>query len=108
MKKKYYVRQLQWSDYNNKCNSKLVTSIERRSRLLVAAKCDDKTIPSINKAFSLAFSKLPKAIKPLTLTLDNGTEFLGFREIEKENDLTVYFADPHSPWQREVTKTSMV
>jgi len=36
----------------------------------------------------------------LTLTLDNGTEFLGFKDIEKENDLKVYFADPHSPWQR--------
>ena len=78
----------------------LVTAVDRCSRLLVAAKCDDKTIPSINKAFSIAFAKVSKWIKPLTLTLDNGTEFLGFKDIEKENDLTVYFADTHSPWQR--------
>ena len=78
----------------------LVTGIDRRSRLLIAAKCEDKTIPVINQAFKQAFSKLPDVIKPLTLTLDNGTEFLGFKDIEKENDLTVYFADSHSPWQR--------
>ena len=78
----------------------LVTAIDRRSRLLVAAKCEDKTIPVINKAFATAFSKITKLIKPLTLTLDNGTEFLGFKDIEKENKLKVYFADSHSPWQR--------
>lgn len=78
----------------------LVTAIDRRSRLLMAVKCNDKTIPVINEAFSVAFSKVSKQIKPLTLTLDNGTEFLGFKDIEKENNLTVYFADSHSPWQR--------
>ena len=78
----------------------LVTAIDRRSRLLVAIKCEDKTIPVINKAFSLAFAKISKWIKPLTLTLDNGTEFLGFKDIERENNLKVYFADSHSPWQR--------
>ena len=78
----------------------LVTAIDRRSRLLVAVKCEDKTIPVINKAFFLAFAKVSKQIKPLTLTLDNGTEFLGFKDIEIENNLKVYFADSHSPWQR--------
>lgn len=78
----------------------LVTAVDRCSRLLVAATCKDKTIPVINEAFSAAFAKVPHQIKPLTLTLDNGTEFLGFKDIEKENGLKVYFADSHSPWQR--------
>lgn len=78
----------------------LLTVIDRRSRLLIAVKCEDKTIPVINKAFSVAFSIVSKQIKPLTLTLDNGSEFLGFNDIEKENNVKVYFADSHSPWQR--------
>ena len=78
----------------------LVTAIDRCSRLLVAAKCEDKTIPVINNAFSTAFSKVSELIQPITLTLDNGSEFNGFKEIERENHLKVYFADPHSPWQR--------
>ena len=78
----------------------LVTAVDRRSRLLVAAKCTDKSISNINAAFACAFANAQAKIKPLTLTLDNGTEFLGFKDIERENNLTVYFADSHSPWQR--------
>jgi IS30 family transposase len=35
-----------------------------------------------------------------SLSLDNGSEFACFKELEKELKATVYFADPHSPWQR--------
>jgi galactoside O-acetyltransferase len=35
-----------------------------------------------------------------SVTLDNGSEFSQFREIEKEQGAPVYFADPRSPWQR--------
>lgn len=76
----------------------LVTAIDRKSRYLVAALAKDKTITNINKAFKKAFSE--SLVKPLTLTLDNGSEFCGFKDIEEENELDVYFADTHSPWQR--------
>jgi transposase, IS30 family len=78
----------------------LVTAVDRKSRYVVAATCKDKSIPSINAAFTEAFAKASVKIKPLTLTLDNGSEFAGFKDIEKELDLKVYFADVHSPWQR--------
>ncbi|QCT07966.1 IS30 family transposase [Ruminococcus bovis] len=39
-------------------------------------------------------------MKPLTLTLDNGSEFNGYADIEKDLDLEIYFADVHAPWQR--------
>ena len=77
----------------------LVVGVERRSRLLIAAIAKDKTIESTNAALLAAFRKT-EGIKPLTLTLDNGTEFLGFKELERELGIKVYFADPHSPWQR--------
>ncbi|MDR1468602.1 MAG: IS30 family transposase, partial [Spirochaetaceae bacterium] len=35
-----------------------------------------------------------------SVTLDNGSEFSQFREIEKEQGAPVYFADPRSPGQR--------
>ena len=77
----------------------LITAVDRRSRFLAAAIAKDKTIESTNSAFLEAFNREP-AIPPLTLTLDNGTEFLGFKELEQAAGIKVYFADPHAPWQR--------
>ncbi len=76
----------------------LVTGIDRKSRLLIAAIAKDKKKETTNAAFISAFAKAE--IKPKTLTLDNGTEFLAYKELEKELNLTVYFADTHAPWQR--------
>ena len=60
----------------------------------------DKTTESTNAAFIAAFRKA-KLVPPITLTLDNGTEFLGFKDIEQALDIKVYFADAHAPWQRD-------
>lgn len=77
----------------------LVTGIDRMSRKTIAAIAKDKTVASTNAAFIEAFKKA-KDVPPHTLTLDNGTEFLGFRDLEKALDIKVYFADSHAPWQR--------
>ena len=77
----------------------LVTAVDRRSRLTVAAIAKDKTVTSTNAAFIAAFAKA-RDIRPRTLTLDNGTEFSGFRELEKALNMEIYFADTHAPWQR--------
>lgn len=78
----------------------LVTGIDRKSKQLVAAIAKDKKVETTNAAFITAFANAEIKVKPLTLTLDNGTEFLGFKELEKELGIKVYFADSHSPWQR--------
>ena len=39
-------------------------------------------------------------MSPKTLTLDNGSEFSLYKDLEKELNIQVYFADTHSPWQR--------
>lgn len=39
--------------------------------------------------------------KPVkSISLDNGSEFANFREIERQLKVPVYFAEPHKPWQR--------
>lgn len=45
-----------------------------------------------------AFRK--KGIQPKTIVFDNGPEFAKYKDLEKELRTSVYFADPHSPWQR--------
>lgn len=74
----------------------LVTFVDRKSRKLVAATSDNMSSTSVLEATKKAF----KGICPKTITLDNGSEFALFKKMEKELNTTVYFADPHSPWQR--------
>lgn len=74
----------------------LFTSIDRRSRCLKASllKSRDQILTKD------AVLKALLGQKVLSLSLDNGAEFAAFKQIEKELNTTVYFADPHSPWQR--------
>lgn len=74
----------------------LVTCVDRYSRKLYAAISKTKQNDDINAAFKKALAQ----VKCLTLTLDNGSEFGGFRNLEKDLNTVIYFADPHSPWQR--------
>lgn len=74
----------------------LLTLVDRKSRKLLAVKVEDFSGATIHKAMLYAFD----GISPASITLDNGSEFAEFREFEKELNTVVYFADPHSPWQR--------
>ena len=74
----------------------IVTCIDRKTRYLTAAFAYDMRASTITESMQLALSGMPIT----TLTLDRGAEFAGFREIEQTLKCTVYFADPHSPWQR--------
>jgi len=74
----------------------LLTCVDRKSRYCTAVLLKDKQAKHITEAFTTALNGLPVE----TITLDNGPEFAGFREIEQRLQTEVYFADPHSPWQR--------
>lgn len=78
----------------------LVTAIDRCSRLLVAAIAKDKTKESTASALITALKNADKRVFPKSLTLDNGTEFASYKDVEKALNIKVYFADCHSPWQR--------
>ncbi len=77
----------------------IATHVERKSRLLIAAKLNDKRAQTFTSATVEAFEPIPSKWRR-TLTVDNGGEFAGFKMIEAATKLTVYFADPYAPWQR--------
>lgn len=79
----------------------LAVHVERVSRALVAVKVEDKTADLLASRTVSAFGAAGvPAVGLLTLTADNGKEFASFARIESRLGLKVYFADPHSPWQR--------
>jgi IS30 family transposase len=82
--------------YGSIGKSCLVTAVDRTSRMLYAARCASRESTLVKEAFLNAFGETTVH----SLTLDNGSEFAKFSELEKELNATVYFAQPRSPWQR--------
>ena len=74
----------------------LLTLVDRKSRYLIAAVMKSKGAKETKMHITQRLSN----VKVYSLTLDNGSEFAMFKEIEARLDAPVYFADTHSPWQR--------
>jgi len=79
-----------------------VTVVDRMSRMLYASLSASRDSGLIAEAFTEALGGEPVE----TLTLDRGSEFAKFDEIEQNLDTTVYFCDPHSPWQRPTNENT--
>ena len=84
----------------------LVTQVDRKSKLLVAAISPNHSMAAVRQATRRAFELLELPLPIHTITLDNGSEFADFKGIEEDLDTTVYFADPHSPWQRGLNENT--
>lgn len=79
----------------------VATLAERKSLYLVAQKMPDCAATSLNRAVITGFAQMPLALVK-TLTVDNGKEFAGFKTLEDQLHVRVYFADPYSAWQRAI------
>jgi len=77
----------------------LVTLVDRKSRYGLLGKALDKSTQTINAVIDEMLGTLPEGLRR-TGTLDNGTEFNGFAQLEEQLGMTIYFANPYSPWQR--------
>ena len=89
-----------------KNKSCLVTQVDRKSKLLVAAISPNHTKDAVRKATKRAFELLEIDMPIHTITLDNGSEFADFKGIEEDLNTTIYFADPHAPWQRGLNENT--
>ena len=74
----------------------LLTLADRKSRKLIAVLIKNFMQDTLYDAVMRAFRGRP----PKSITFDNGSEFARFRDMERDLHTTIYFADPHSPWQR--------
>jgi IS30 family transposase len=83
----------------------IVTHVERKSRLVRLARLDSKHAAPLSQATNRLLGKLPKCLRR-TMTADNGTEFADFKTIEQGLGVKVYFANPHSPWERGLNENT--
>src|SRR5215213_5860656 len=80
--------------------SAIATLVERKFRLTILVPVPrGRSAQSVGDALIGAFTKLPTRLRR-TLTWDQGNEMFHHQRIEKHTGLNIYFADPHSPWQR--------
>ena len=80
----------------------MVTQVDRKSRFLCAALLAKREAKLTKNVIVRMFQGLP--VK--SISLDNGSEFADFKNIEKDLNTTIYFADPHSPWQRGLNENT--
>jgi IS30 family transposase len=80
--------------------SAIATLVERKTRFTVLVRLSgDHSARTVGDALIGVFAKLPAALRR-TLTWDQGNEMFHHERIEQATGLGIYFADPHSPWQR--------
>ena len=81
------------------------TFVERKSRLYTALKMPNRTAASMAAAIKTLYNLLPPGSFK-TATTDRGKEFACYNQIQEQLGLTLYFADPYSPWQRGSNENS--
>lgn len=79
--------------------SALGTLVERTTRLTLLVPLAAKDAITVSQAFSRTFGSLPMQFTK-TLTYDRGSEMAKHKWFTQKTKIKVFFADPHSPWQR--------
>ena len=85
--------------------SSVGTLVERTTLFTVLAKMENATAEATLTGFSHVLSRI-EAQKRLSLTYDQGREMAAHQRLTEATGVKVYFADPHSPWQRGINENT--
>ena len=75
------------------------TLVERTTRFVVLAKMNDATTQTVVDSFAAVLNRQPAALRQ-SMTYDQGREMYHHQQLTQRTGIQIYFADPHSPWQR--------
>jgi IS30 family transposase len=79
--------------------------VDRHTLFLMLVKMDGCSAQAALEGFGRAFAPLPAELRQ-TLTYDQGKEMALYRRLAESTGLSIYFADPHSPWQRGICENT--
>lgn len=75
------------------------TLVERTTRMVIVARMDGTDATSARRGFTTKLRHVPASLRK-TLTYDRGKEMAEHEQLAHRLSIQVFFADPHSPWQR--------
>ncbi|MBD2785366.1 IS30 family transposase, partial [Xenorhabdus sp. DI] len=78
-------------------NAYLVTLVDRKSRLLLMAKTQNRTAESVSNVMNTLLNRVSSVH---TVTLDNGGEFARHEKVSQSTKAQIYFARPYASYQR--------
>src|SRR5262249_40407872 len=77
----------------------VTTLVERKTRFAFLIKNSNRKTKTVMPKIKNYLSKGSKTLWK-SLTFDRGSEFMDFYPLERKNKCSIYFCDPHSPWQK--------
>lgn len=75
------------------------TLVERTTRLVILARMEGTDATSARRGFTKKLRHVPALLRK-TLTYDRGKEMAEHERLAQRLAIQLFFADPHSPWQR--------
>ena len=81
------------------------TLVERTTLFTVLSRMDNASAEAALSGFSHVLNRIA-AQKRLSLTYDQGREMAEHQRLTEATGVKVYFADPHSPWQRGINENT--
>jgi len=79
--------------------SAIGTIVERTTRFLLIVPLKGRDAQTVRKAFARELKQLPSQVR-LSMTYDQGSEMCEHKLFTKATKMKVFFAHPHSPWER--------
>ncbi len=83
----------------------ILVNVERKTRYLIAKKIETSGAAAVTQMM-IEIYKGEGRLKLKSIALDNGSEFAGFRQIESQLNVPLYFCNPHSPWEKPTVENS--
>lgn len=87
-----------------KSKTVIATLVDRKSRYLTAGRVASKEAAEVRRVVVQLLSKPAHPVK--SITFDQGVEFADAAGMERELNTLVFFAHPHSPWERPTNENT--
>ena len=82
----------------------LLILVDRKTGYTLAGKLSSRTVAATNRRAKTLIRRSPRSVR--TLTVDHGTEFHGYKDIEQATDVRFYFATPYHSWERGTSENT--